>query len=212
MNSTIALRSAPEVAQGTLWSRPDSAPIISLAKSLGAAFTAHYAVRTHRVELAVTSLALCYLGGAVMFWFHALYRGEAGPAISNSSHWLLDSTLGFVALTPVIAVLLPLCRHLVTRPHVRPVVLGALFALVTTPGPLAHDALAGAGTTLADLAVSVFGYAAPTSASVQAVSHSAGSKMLAQLLVGALVYVVLAGAVQLGLRTAAVRAMSPAQH
>ena len=36
-------------------------------------------------------------------------------------------------------------------------VVGILFALVTGPGPLLHNAIAGAGTPLANLATDVFG-------------------------------------------------------
>lgn len=108
--------------------------------------------------LLVSAAFLTYGGGAVMFWFHAIVRGEAGPAIDNVHHWLLDSTLGFVALTPVLAVILPLAVWRAgPRPWVYVAAAAVLFTLVTGPGPLLHNAVAGAGTPLADLATDVFG-------------------------------------------------------
>ena len=118
------------------------------------------------VALLVSAAFLTYGGGAVMFWFHAVVRGEAGPAIGNVHHWLLDSTLGFVALTPVLGLIIPLAVwHAAggdepdarSRPWVYVVAAAVLFTLVTGPGPLLHNAVAGAGTPLADLATDVFG-------------------------------------------------------
>lgn len=112
------------------------------------------------------SAILAYVGGALMFWLHAVYRGERGPAIGYVQHWLLDSTLGFIALTPVVLLLLPIVLWKVTwngrRRDAIPVglfvvVVGTLFALVTGPGPLMHNAVAGAGKPLANLATDVFG-------------------------------------------------------
>ena len=111
------------------------------------------------------SAVLSYLGGAVMFWLHAIYRNEQGPEIGYLQHWLLDSTLGFVALTPVVFLLLPaalwLRRSEVRRAGLRlglyVVVVGVLFAFVTGPGPLLHNTLVGADTPLANLATDVFG-------------------------------------------------------
>ena len=112
------------------------------------------------------SAILAYAGGGIMFWLHAIYRGEDGPPISHWQHWLLDSTLGFVALTPVVLVLLPAVLWTLgwqgrkadgVRVGAYVLVVGLLFALVTGPGPLLHNAIAGAGTPLADLATDVFG-------------------------------------------------------
>jgi hypothetical protein len=112
------------------------------------------------------SATLAYVGGGLMFWLHAIYRGEDGPAIDYWQHWLLDSTLGFVALTPVVLLLLPAVLWTLgyqgrKRDGVRVgayvLVVGTLFALVTGPGPLLHNAIAGAGTPLANLATEVFG-------------------------------------------------------
>jgi hypothetical protein len=57
--------------------------------------------------LALCAIALTYGGGAAMFWFHAIELGEGGPAISPWPHWGLDSTAGFLGLTPLIAVIVP---------------------------------------------------------------------------------------------------------
>ena len=48
----------------------------------------HSTVRTFYAQhrgwrgLLISSLILTYAGGAVMFWYHAIYLGEGGPAIS----------------------------------------------------------------------------------------------------------------------------------
>lgn len=112
------------------------------------------------VVLLVTSAMLCYVGGGAMFWYHAEYLGEGGPAISWQYHWLLDSTFAFVVLTPALAVLLPLATWLTAttvgrlRPAAVPAgfaaLLGVAFAVLTTPGPLAHNLLVGRGTWVAD--------------------------------------------------------------
>jgi hypothetical protein len=113
------------------------------------------------------SATLSYVGGALMFWLHAVYRGEKGPSIDHLQHWFLDSTLGFVALTPVVLFLLPAVLWILgwqgaKRDRVRLSayvgVVGILFALVTGPGPLLHNAIAGADKPLANLATDVFGY------------------------------------------------------
>ncbi len=113
------------------------------------------------------SAVLSYVGGGLMFWLHAVYRGEKGPAIDYWQHWLLDSTLGFVALTPVVFLLLPTVLWTLgrrgeggarARVGLYVAIVGTLFALVTGPGPLLHNAVAGEGTPLANLATDIFGY------------------------------------------------------
>lgn len=110
------------------------------------------------------SAMLSYVGGGLMYWLHAIYRGEQGPAIDHWQHWALDSTLGFVALTPIVFLLLPLVLWSLRRSGGRVrvglyvVMVGTLFALVTGPGPLLHNTLVGKDTPLADAATSVFGY------------------------------------------------------
>jgi hypothetical protein len=130
------------------------------------------------IVLAVTDLTLVYGGGAAMFWYHSYFLGEGGPAISPYLHWFVDSTVGFLALTPMLFVILaiaaraawdaapdrpldpdgpldpdrPLDPDLPAR-SVRPVTFmavgGILFALATAPGPIVHDHLIGRGTWLA---------------------------------------------------------------
>jgi hypothetical protein len=135
----------------------------------------HSAVRTFYAQhrgwrgLLVASLILTYVGGAVMFWYHAIYLGEGGPAISPWHHWLLDSTAGFVGLTPAIALILPFAhRAATTAPDGTPgttihparfaVVGGTLLAFVTAPAPLVHDEFIGRGTWLAGQVTDLFGH------------------------------------------------------
>jgi len=153
-----------------------------------------YAQRSSRVTAALTSVILCYGGGGAMFWLHAIYRGEQGPAIAAPYHWLLDSTLGLVALSPVIFFLIPAVHHLLSRHRagVQALAVGAGFALVTTPGPVFHDQAVGGGMPLAQLATNVFGRDLAVAArNLHAVSHSASSECLLQLAVGLPVYIVL---------------------
>ncbi|MDP9070571.1 MAG: universal stress protein [Actinomycetota bacterium] len=153
------------------------------------------------LALLVSSLFLTYGGGAVMFWLHALHRGERGPAVNDWYHWALDSTLGFVALTPVLFFILPavlLARGSGSHSGRRyrrwfPVVLvGGLFTLVTGPGPMLHNAIAGAGTPLADWAVRLFGHNAEVAErSMHAIEHSPVTEGLLQVAVGLPVYTTL---------------------
>lgn len=148
--------------------------------------------------LAVTSILLTYGGGVAMFWFHAIYRGEQGPAISDVSHWFLDSTLGFVALSPVVLLLLPAASRLV-RATDRPrylrvmfwaVLMGVSFALVTAPGPALHNLIAGEGRPLADWATDVFGQnASVASRAAGAQSRSGVIEGILQVAVGLPVYI-----------------------
>jgi hypothetical protein len=104
--------------------------------------------------LAFTTVVLCYGGGLAMFWYHSFELGEGGPQISWQVHWLLDSTFAFVLLTPVLAVILPAAgwaaRSLAGSRPILPWLYAGLaglaFALVTTPGPVAHDLIVGRGT------------------------------------------------------------------
>lgn len=148
--------------------------------------------------LLVSAVFLTYGGGAVMFWVHAIVRGEAGPAISPVHHWLLDSTLGFFALTPVLALIMPVAAlHAAgvagTRANLR---LGVYvfataltFTALTGPGPLLHNLVAGAGTPLADLATRFFGEDPEQLVhAMHAGGHSAVAEGLLQLGVGLPVY------------------------
>jgi len=209
-------------ASATSWSAPTRVPstvgslklidrpgaryrsrIAAALRSGVAALRAHYATRTARIGLLALSFALSYGGGAAMFWLHAIYRGEQGPPIANQWHWMLDSSLGFLALTPVLAVVVPLVHRLGgERPRaIQSAMVGGLFALVTTPGPILHDRVAGGGTPLARLAASSFGVDPHVVvAHLHAVEHSAVSECLLQLAVGLPVYMLLAHLVALAVR------------
>jgi hypothetical protein len=129
-------------------------------RSIPRALRAYYSDRLSWVALGVTSILLCYGGGLFMFWFHAVELGEGGPAISWYTHWLLDSTVGFVALTPVLFLVMPLAVYWsgivtgLTRPAAAratyAVLAGGAFALATVPGPVVHNTFVGRGTWLAD--------------------------------------------------------------
>jgi hypothetical protein len=129
-------------------------------RDLVGALVTYYRDPLSWTALLVTSVMLCYVGGGAMFWFHSEYLGEGGPAISWQTHWLLDSTVGFIALTPALALLLPLATwaatHVVGRLHPAAVpigyaaMVGTAFAMLTVPGPIAHDTLVGRGTWMAD--------------------------------------------------------------
>jgi hypothetical protein len=107
------------------------------------------------VGLLVTMLILGYAGGAVLFYLHAVVLGELGPAINPYQHWALDSTLGFVGLTPLAAAILPGAAWAASssgrlRHGTYAVLGGVLFAFAVAPGPIAHDLLVGRGTWLAN--------------------------------------------------------------
>jgi hypothetical protein len=147
-----------------------------------------------RARLLVLSAVLSYAGGAAMFWLHAVYRGERGPAIANQWHWMLDSSLGFLSLTPVLVLILPMARELAAGRgrRIEATITGALFAVITTPGPILHDLVAGQGTPLAHLATRVFGRdPGVIAAHLHAVEHSGSSEALLQLAVGLPVYILL---------------------
>jgi hypothetical protein len=143
-----------------------------------------------------------------MFWLHAEIRGELGPQINPWYHWLLDSSLAFAALTPMVFLILPaalliLHRSRVGSPGERAglyvVLVGMLFALVTAPGPFMHDEFVGRGKPLANLATRVFGryvHGLPP----HEMAHGLWSEMLLQVVVGIPVYAVLAGVVLLVVR------------
>lgn len=144
---------------------PGAAPPTPSATGLRDAFREYYRDRLSWLALGTTSVVLCYLGGLVMFWYHAVQLGEGGPQISWYAHWLLDSTFAFVALTPALALILPLStwaahslagsRRIIPWMHAS--IAAVLFALVTTPGPIAHDLLVGRGTWVADRLTTMIG-------------------------------------------------------
>ena len=145
------------------------------------------------------SAVLAYIGGAAMFWLHAIYRQEHGPAIGHVQHWFLDSTLGFIALTPVVLLLLPAALWMRTkndrerrlRLGTYVVLVGVLFAFVTGPGPFLHNQLVGQGTPLAHLATNVFGEDRAMESDTVGKDHSALSEGTLQVLVGIPLYTLL---------------------
>ena len=165
------------------------------------ALRAFYSQPVAWMAWAVTSGILAYAGGAAMFWLHAEIRGEMGPQINPWYHWLLDSSLGFVALTPMVFLILPaalviLHRSKLGSPAERAglyvVLVGMLLALVTAPGPFLHDELVGRGKPLANLATTIFGRYVHGLPPHEAV-HGLWSEMLLQVVVGIPVYATLAG-------------------
>jgi hypothetical protein len=147
--------------------------------------------------LLVSMLILAYAGGAVMFILHAVVLGELGPAIPPVTHWALDSTLGFIGLAPIVALILPIAAWAAcpdgeaVRPAVFAGVGGVLFALGTGPGPIAHDLLVGRGTWLANRVTEVLGGDA-TAAHAQHFEPVAESVSIGlQVLVGVPTYIVL---------------------
>ena len=180
-----------------------------------------YAQPLARRMLLTTSILLTYGGGAAMFWLHAIHRGEKGPAINHWFHWLLDSTLGFLALTPVLFFILPAALWALARIRGRKraslvlygAAVGVLFALATAPGPLLHTIVAGAGTPLADAATNIFGSDPVVAAHHhgQLASHSPLSSSLLQVVVGIPVYVALSWLALQVVRFVAPKRQSPGQ-
>lgn len=176
-------------------------PALSRVRQVTATMTGFYTDRSSRASLLASALLLCYGGGIVMFIVHYVVRRECGPAINAGWHWLLDSTIGFVALTPLLAVLLPAAATILRRagtPLSRPAVgpysalVGSAFALATAPGPYVHNLIAGAGRPLARLATVVFGEdPAALAHNAHAVEHSAVSEGIVQLAVGLPLYIAL---------------------
>ena len=122
----------------------------------------YYRQPTSWLVLIITSLVMIYLGGAAMFWFHAIYLGEGGPAISPVLHWFIDSTAALL-LTPVLFILLPLASRYAKvspqdlSPHRFALFGGAIFAVATVPGPFVHNTFIGRGTYLADEVTRLWG-------------------------------------------------------
>ncbi|HZM78167.1 MAG TPA: hypothetical protein VFC19_20795 [Candidatus Limnocylindrales bacterium] len=112
--------------------------------------------------LVITSLMMIYIGGAAMFWFHAIYLGEGGPAISPVLHWFIDSTAALL-LAPVLFIVLPLASRYARvgqqdlSPHRFALFGGAVFAMATVPGPFVHNTFIGRGTYLADAVTRLWG-------------------------------------------------------
>lgn len=209
------LREVEAVAVGTVNGNgnqafePDPASGRRRLRSALQGLRAFYARPAGWLTLLAMSVLLTYGGGAVMFWVHAIIRGERGPAIDHWHHWVLDSSLGFLALTPALFFILPAAlwalgtgksnkRRLTLWSYVA--VVGALFALVTGPGPMLHNAVAGEGTAVADMAERVFGHDAMVAEeNMHAMEHSPLTEGLLQVGIGLPLYMALSG---LALRSA----------
>jgi hypothetical protein len=145
----------------------------------------------------LTSVILCYFGGLLMFWYHAQHLGEGGPAISWYAHWLLDSTVGFVALTPALVLILPLASWVAQslsadQRRVRwlfVAISGSAFALLTVPGPIAHNLLVGRGTWVAGKVTALIGN--PSAQLTPSVKYPNTELMAQQFRAGLPLYVLL---------------------
>lgn len=158
-----------------------------------------YAARSCRHAWVLTTWLLTYVGGGVLFVVHAVIRGEQGPPTSYWVHYVLDSSLGFVLLGPILLMLIPLAIQTSGGNGLRPrnprvllpaTIIGVLFTLVTVPGTVAHNWIAGPTTPISRGLTAVFG----TDSEVvhrTVVEHSALSDALVQLVVGLPVYVAL---------------------
>jgi hypothetical protein len=168
-------------------------------RAIPQALRAFYRDRLSWLALMITSIVLCYGGGLAMFWFHAIELGEGGPAISWYTHWLLDSTVGFVALTPVLFVVIPLAVYWsgIVSELKRPaaalatyvILAGGLFALATVPGPVVHNAFVGRGTWLADRVTEMIGD--PSAPLTPAQEYSVSALLSQQLGAAVAIYLVL---------------------
>jgi hypothetical protein len=148
---------------------PVPPPTVSPTRYLTSVIRDFYADPVAWLGLAVCTLILTYVGGASMFWFHAMYLGEGGPAISPYLHWGLDSSAGFLGLTPFIAIIIPIAAWTAILPGPGGVTIGrvragrfalvggVLLALVTAPAPLFHDTFLARGTWLADHLTDLWG-------------------------------------------------------
>jgi hypothetical protein len=153
-----------------------------------------YSLRTWQSTLVITAILLCYAGGGAMFYLHAIVMGEQGPAIAPVYHWLLDSTLGFIALTPALFFLIPATHHTLKHHAERhhPFAIGAAFAIITAPGPIIHDETVGRGSPGAQLATNFFGRdTAVINPAAHIVTHTVFAECGLQVLVGLPVYIFL---------------------
>jgi hypothetical protein len=152
------------------------------------------------MALVVTAVFLAYGGGGAMFWFHAIYRGEAGPPINDWYHWFFDSTLGFIALAPALFLILPAALWALDQMRVASrrlravtyvILVGVLFGVATGPGPLFHDTLVGRTAPLGKAAVRIFGHDPEVAARMAgAHPHSVVTEGIWQVVVGVPVYAI----------------------
>lgn len=161
---------------------------------------AFYARPTGWVALVVHMLFVAYAGGAVMFWFHCMVRGEKGPPVNNWFHYLTDSTLAFVGLSIAMFFILPTALTAVSmarnigeqaKAAVYVLLVGTLFGLATFPGPFLHDLLVGRGTPGARIVVDIWGYDRHVALmTAHNPEHWWVTEGLLQVLVGVPVYIV----------------------
>ncbi len=165
-------------------------------------FRDYYREPAARLRVLVFAVLLAYGGGAVMFWFHAVYLQEGGPAISPWIHWLLDSTAGFVGLTPALVILLPLAAWLTARQGAGPgrfvLLTGTAFAFITAPGPILHNKLVGRGTWVANHVTALVGNGRVPVASPHHIPPLAD--MAGQVAVGLPTYIAISALALLALR------------
>jgi hypothetical protein len=188
---------------------------LAAGREFARACVSYYREPLSWLALGVTSVILCYGGGAAMFWFHSEHLGEGGPNIPWYVHWLLDSTFGFLVLTPALVVILPLASMIAEStvgrlapravPAAHAVVAGVAFALVTTPGPVAHDLVVGRGTWIAGQVTRLWGV--PGAPLTPVHHYSLLAKLTQQLGYGLPVYVALMGLAVLVIRSIAVRSV-----
>jgi hypothetical protein len=163
-----------------------------------APFRAYYRRPWSLLTLNLAALLLCYGGGAIMFWFHAYFRGERGPAINPWLHWMLDSTLGFIGLAPALLVLIPLAAYVAAAKGwkawwVQGALVGVAFAFMTGPGPMVHDRLVGEHGPIGQWAVTTFGSDPGIVArNLRAHEHNQLLEGVYQVAFGLVVYVLLA--------------------
>jgi hypothetical protein len=169
--------------------------------SLSRQARAFYSQPVGWVALLITSVCLTYGANTVLFWFHAIYRGEEGPPINDVLHWLLDSTLAWMALTPALFFLLPAGSYLLRRSQNRGslrsatvyiVLVAVAFGVITGPGPLLHDKVVGASAPLGRLVSEVLPHDPTVAArNATATEHSPLTEGLLQMAVGMPVYILI---------------------
>jgi hypothetical protein len=168
--------------------------------SFGGQVRTFYSQPVGWAALIITSVILTYGANIVIFWFHAIYRGEQGPPISDVLHWLLDSTLAWVALTPLLFFLLPGALYVLRRSQSRGslrkatayvILVAVAFGVATGPGPLLHDKLVGVYTPLGRLVGDLLPHdPAVIARNATAPEHSPLMEGLLQVVVGVPVYIV----------------------
>jgi hypothetical protein len=171
-------------------------------------------------EILVTLALLAYVAGVAMFYLHAIYRMERGAPIADVWHWLVDSSLGFIALSPALFLIMPwVAKRFYKHPVLIPLVTGILFAICTTPGPIFHGIFASEGGFVATTATRVFGpdpgVIARGMQHLEAVEDSEIIECVLQLLVGLPVYVLImyvAYAVNRGITLTSLAAHTGVRH